>query len=168
MDAAHLHLLTNHIPILLTFLSIGLLVWAMFSKNSEHYKIAFIGFIIAGIAMVIVFESGENAEDIVENIPGITHDSIEAHEEAAEIAWWLTVILGAGGVAGLFMNKRKLRGFKVFVWGILIFALLTGGLLVYTGNLGGQIRHSEISDNQTTARLNIPETENSDFNIALS
>lgn len=157
MNAAHLHLLTNHIPILLTILSTTILVWALFSKNREHYKIAFIGFIIAGIAMIIVFESGENAEDIVENIPEVTHDSIEAHEGAADISRWLTLILAAGGIAGLVMNKKRVDGFQSFVWVMLVFALLTAGYLVYTGNLGGHIRHTEITDTQTS--LTIPESE---------
>lgn len=148
MNAAHLHLLTNHIPILLTFLSIAMLVWAIVSKNNEHFKIAFIGFIIAGLAMFIVFESGENAEEIVEEIPEVTHDSIEAHEEAAKTAWWFTMILAVGGIAGLFMNKKK-RRFRYFVWILLAFALLTAGYLAYTGNLGGHIRHTEITENLT-------------------
>lgn len=156
MDAAHLHLLTNHIPILLTFLSVAMLIWAVISKKSEHYKIAFIGFIIAGFAVLVVFQSGEDAEDIVEEIAGVTHDSIEAHEEAADIAWWLTVILGAGGIAGLFMNKKKQKGFKPFVWILLVYALLTAGYLAYTGNLGGYIRHTELSDEQQTSAV-IPE-----------
>lgn len=160
MDAAHLHLLTNHIPILLTFLSTAMLIWAVISKNSEHYKIAFIGFIIAGLAILVVFQSGEEAEDIVEEIAGVTHDSIEAHEEAADIAWWLTVILGAGGIAGLFMYKKKGKGFKPFVWILLIYALLTAGYLAYTGNLGGHIRHTEIADvQQTKAVIEKPVTD---------
>lgn len=162
MDAAHLHLLTNHIPILLTFLSTAMLIWAVISKNSEHYKIAFIGFIIAGLAVLVVFQSGEDAEDIVEEIAGVTHDSIEAHEEAADIAWWLTVVLGAGGIAGLFMNRKKGKGFKPFVWTLLVYALITAGYLAYTGNLGGYIRHTEIADAQQTSVV-IPEKLATDF-----
>ncbi len=153
MDAAHLHLLTNHIPVLLTFLSVSMLVWAIISKNSEHYKIAFIGFIIAGLAILVVFQSGEEAEDIVEEIAGVTHDSIEAHEEAADIAWWLTVVLGGGGIVGLFMNKKKGNGFKPFIWVMLAYALLTAGYLAYTGNLGGHIRHTELTDQQQNSAV---------------
>lgn len=145
MDAAHLHLLTNHIPILVTFLSVAVLVWGVISKKSEYYKLAFIGFIIAGLAMFVVYESGENAEDIVEKIPEVTHDSIEAHEEAADISWWLTLVLAGGGIAGLFMQQKKSRRFRSFVWILLTYALLTAGYLAYTGNLGGYIRHTEIA-----------------------
>lgn len=157
MDAAHLHLLTNHIPILLTFLSTAMLIWAVISKNSEHYKIAFIGFIIAGLAVLVVFQSGEDAEDIVEEIAGISHDTIEAHEHAADIAWWLTVVLGAGGVVGFLMQKKQVKGFKPFVWTLLVYALVTFGYLAYTGNLGGHIRHIEITGEQESSVV-IPET----------
>lgn len=162
MDAAHLHLLTNHIPILLTFLSVAMLVWALISKNSEHYKIAFIGFIIAALAMFVVFESGEDAEETVEEIEEVTHDSIEEHEEAADISWWLTMLMGIGGIAGLYMNKKKTKGFQVFVWILLAFALLNAGYLAYTGNLGGHIRHTEISDDQQTSAV-IPEAPDADY-----
>ncbi|WP_445664653.1 hypothetical protein [Fodinibius sp. AD559] len=162
MDAAHLHLLTNHIPILLTFLSVAMLVWALISKNSEHYKIAFIGFIIAALAMFVVFESGEDAEETVEEIEEVTHDSIEDHEEAADISWWLTMLMGIGGIVGLYMNKKKAKGFKAFVWILLAFALLNAGYLAYTGNLGGHIRHTEISDDQQTSSV-IPEAPDADY-----
>ena len=151
MNAAHLHLLINHVPVFLTLVSIALLAWGAYNKNSEYYKLAFIGFLIAGIAIVVVFESGENAEDLVENIPGVTHDSIEEHEEAAEVTRWLTLILAAGGIAGLYMNSKKVKGFNTFVWLMLLFSLLTAGYLAYTANLGGRIRHSEINDTATGA-----------------
>lgn len=162
MDAAHLHLLTNHIPILLTFLSIAMLIWAMISKKSDYYKIAFIGFIIAALAMIVVFQSGEEAEDIVEEIPEVTHDSIEEHEEAADISWWLTMLIGVGGIAGLYMNKKGTKGFQAFVWVLLAFALLTAGYLAYTGNLGGHIRHTEIADDQQTSAV-IPKVSVADY-----
>ena len=164
MDATHLHLLTNHIPILLTFLSVAMLIWAVISKNSEHYKIAFIGFIIAALAMFVVFESGEDAEETVEEIAKVTHDSIEEHEEAADISWWLTMLVGVGGVIGLYMNKKKTKGFQTFVWVLLAFALLNAGYLAYTGNLGGHIRHTEITDSQQTSAV-IPRALDTGYRI---
>lgn len=162
MDAAHLHLLTNHIPILLTFISVAMLIWAVISKNSEHYKIAFIGFIIAALAMFVVFESGEEAEETVEEIPEVTHDSIEEHEDAADISWWLTMLVGIGGIAGLYMNKKKTKGFQAFVWVLLALAIVNAGYLAYTGNLGGYIRHTEIADEQQTSVV-IPKAPDVDY-----
>ena len=61
MDAVHIHLIANHVPIIVTILSLLILIWAMVSNNADYRKLAFIGFIIAGLFVVITFQSGENA-----------------------------------------------------------------------------------------------------------
>lgn len=49
MDVVHLHLVLTHVPVLAAFFSLAILVWAMISKHPEQFKIAFAGFIVAGI-----------------------------------------------------------------------------------------------------------------------
>ncbi len=148
MDLAHLHLILTHVPVLATFFSLALLFWALFSHHPEHYKIAFVGFIIAGVFSVFAFTTGEGAEEIAENIAGISDAAIERHEEAASFALWMTIALGVTGIIGLVWNKISAKGFRSFVWIVFFYGLLTAGILAYTANLGGQIRHTEIS--QTT------------------
>lgn len=167
MNAAHFHLILNHIPVILTILSIVMLIWAGFSKNREHFKIAFIGFIIAGVAIVFVFQSGENAEGILENVPGVSGSSIEAHEEAAEVTRWFSLVLAAGGIAGLVMQGKQGKYWRSFVWVFLFVSLITAGLLIYTASLGGQIRHIEILQQSESAKavsamyiLPVSETDN--------
>ena len=63
------------------------------------------------------------------------------------------MILGGGGIAGLFMNRKRGKGFKPFVWALLVYALLTAGYLAYTGNLGGHIRHTELTEAQQTSAV---------------
>jgi uncharacterized membrane protein len=168
MDIVHLHLLISHVPVLATFFSLAILVWAMISKHPEHYKIAFAGFIVAGIFAVLAFLTGEGAEDIAETIAGITEANIERHEDAASLALWMTVVLGVFGIAGLIWNKIRVKGFRPFVWTVFFYGLVTAGVLAYTANLGGQIRHTEItettqiqqeylfSENNMLARKKIP------------
>lgn len=145
MDAVHLHLLLTHVPVLATFFSLAILVWAMFSKHPEHYKIAFAGFIVAGVFAVIAFLTGEGAEEIAETIAGVSESAMERHEDVASVALWMTIALGIFGIAGLVWNKFEMKGFRPFVWTIFLYGLITAGVLAYTANLGGQIRHTEIS-----------------------
>lgn len=145
MDLVHLHLLVTHVPIFAAIFSLAILIWAMMSRHPEHFKIAFTGFIIAGIFAVIAYYTGEGSEDIAESIAGISHDSIERHEDVADLALWMTGILGIFGIIGLILNKLGTRGFRAYSWIILIYGLLTAIVLAYTANLGGQIRHTEIS-----------------------
>jgi hypothetical protein len=60
-----------------------------------------VGFIIAGILSIVALQSGEGAEDTVENLLGVTESYIHDHEEAAEITNWiavaLAVVFGRGG-----------------------------------------------------------------------
>lgn len=148
MDFVHLHLVLTHVPVLATFFSLAILIWAMISKHPEHYKIAFAGFIVAGIFAVVAFVTGEGAEDIAETIAGVSESAIERHEDAASVALWMTVVLGVFGLIGLIWNKFGMKGFRPFVWTVFFYGLATAGVLAYTANLGGQIRHTEIS--QTT------------------
>lgn len=93
-----------------------------------------------------VFESGENAEDIVENIAGITHESIENHEHAADTARWFMLVLGVAGLAGLtYFRDEKKKGFRIFLYVSILVSIVAIGYLVYTGYLGGFIRHTELA-----------------------
>jgi len=151
MNAAHLHLLINHVPILATFFSIGILVWGMVAKSEAIKKVAMAGFLVAGLFVIVAFQSGESAEDIVEDYPAVTHDAIEEHEEAAAVAQWLTILLGIGGAAGLYMVQKNTKGVQNFLWVMLVFGAVTAGYLSYTAYEGGLIRHPEIENSSADA-----------------
>jgi len=145
MDAVHIHLIINHVPVILAASALLLLIISLFNHKKEYRNIAFAGFVIAAIFSVISFESGESAEDVVENIAGITHDAIENHEHAADTARWLMLFLGVAGIAGLsYFRDEKKKGFQLFLYISLILGIIAIGYLVYTGYLGGLIRHTEL------------------------
>lgn len=145
MDTVHLHLVLTHVPVLATLFSLALLAWAMISQYPEHYKIAFVGFIIAGVFAVFAYLTGEGAEDLAEKFAGVSEIAIEHHEEVAAVALWMTVMLGVVGIGGLFWNNVGSKGYRRFIWVVFLYGLITAGVLAYTANLGGQIRHTEIS-----------------------
>lgn len=145
MNAAHYHLLINHIPILLVIFGLAVLIWGMASRDRSIKKVAMAGFLLAGLFVLIAFETGESAEDIAEEIPGVTHDAIEAHEEAADITWWMTLLMGIGGAAGLVLMATNSKRESKYLWILLLFGLLTAASLAYTAWEGGKIRHSEIT-----------------------
>lgn len=147
MNAAHYHLLINHVPILATFFSIAILLWGITAKSRSIKKVALVGFVVAGIFSVVAFQTGESAEDIVEDLPTVSHDIIEAHEDSASTAQWLTIILGVGGIAGLFMISKSTKGVNKYLWIVLAYSLVTAASLAYTAYEGGQIRHTELREN---------------------
>lgn len=153
LNAAHIHLMLNHIPVLATLFSIPLLIWGMVAQQQAIKKVALVGFIVAGLSVVAAVQSGEEAEDIVESLPGVSEQVIHDHEEAAELAQWLTIILGIGGIGGFFLLTGGLKYSRQIMLVLLVYSLIVGGMLIYTANLGGKIMHPELSDTTTVQTL---------------
>lgn len=144
MNATHPHLMLNHIPVLGTAFGLGLLVFALWRKSEELRNAALGFFLITALFSVPVYFTGEPAEDVVEPLAGVSKAIIEQHEGAAVAAFTGILALGMGALAGLVLSRRHkaLPGWFGFL--ILASALIVSGLMAWTANLGGQIRHTEI------------------------
>lgn len=144
MDATHLHLVLNHFPILGTLFGMGLLAYGIFGKNKSIQKAALVLFVIVSLISIPAFLTGEGAEETVEHLPGVSESLISEHEELAEKAIWLMGILGALSLLNLFFSIKHKSGAKILSIITLVVSLATFGVMVQVGNLGGQIRHTEI------------------------
>jgi hypothetical protein len=81
-------------------------------------------------------------------LPGITESAIERHEDIAKIAM---LAIGASGLlaAVAFFMERSGRALRRYVLAaLLVVAFLAVGVVGYAANLGGQIRHTEITAHQ--------------------
>ncbi|MCX6921688.1 MAG: hypothetical protein NT154_00485 [Verrucomicrobia bacterium] len=144
MNGAHFHLLINHIPVLGTFFGLALLAFAAWKRSNELRKAAFGTFVVAALAAVATYLTGEPAEDVVKGMAGISAALIERHDNAAGIALGGAIALGVLALGGLiwFRGGKPIRNW--FSTLALAAAILVTGLMAWTANLGGQIRHSEI------------------------
>lgn len=144
MNATHLHLILNHIPVLGTAFGLGLLLFGLWRKSDELKKAALGVFVIVALAAVPVYLTGEPAEDGVKSLLDVSKPHMEQHEEAAGVAFTGVLALGVAALTGLirFRRGRVLPGWFGVV--SLVASLIVSGLMVWTANLGGQIRHSEI------------------------
>jgi len=89
-----------------------------------------------------VYLTGEPAEELVENLPGISETVMETHEEIALVA---TVVVGAFALVALYGLFAFRHGVSMgFTKLLLVLSLLPLATMAYTAYLGGQIRHSEI------------------------
>lgn len=143
MDAAHIHLLLNHVPVLGAVFGGLLLAYAMVRDSDDVCRAGLWTLGIAGAAAVVVYLTGEPAEEMIEGLPGFSHDALERHEE---IALWAT--LAASGVGLLsFLTLWVYRARRVpgrFRAVLLLLALVLAGVMGWTANSGGQVRHEEI------------------------
>ena len=143
MNTVHIHLILNHIPILVTILSIPIVIWGYYRGNRSMLRLGMLGFVIAGLTVIPVFLSGEGAHDYVETST-VSELFLNEHEEAADVSLWLTGLLGVVGLGGLIIEKRRSGFFHIYIATLLMISLVTAGFLTYTGYLGGNIRHTEI------------------------
>lgn len=157
MNAAHLHLIVSHIPIFTTLIGIFVLMWGMNKKEISIRNIAFVLFIFGALSSYAALETGESAEEIVEEVAAVSHDAIHDHEEAAELSLWSAVVMGLFSIGALVAQKYKFRFETGLNVAILLFALITLGLLAYTAYEGGEIRHPEAY----TEQIDNPNVESS-------
>jgi hypothetical protein len=140
-DAAHLHLMINHFPIIGTIIGGLLMVYALVRRDNSLQRVILVMWLILAAMTPIVMKTGEEAEEKVENIAGISGKVIHEHEEAAELSLWLMIGLGIASLATLFIGKMK-KNSSYLTMLTSVLALIVIGSMIRTGYLGGQIRHS--------------------------
>lgn len=157
MNAAQIHLALNHFPVAATMLAFGILLWGFFTKKDQIKIVGIALAIVSALSTIIVFQTGEGAEEIVEHKPLVTEHFIHEHEEASEaamIAIHLTALLG---ISWLVMFRiKKVHQEKVFAL-MLLTSLISSGLIANAAHKGGQIRHDEIRGKLDTSSDLSPE-----------
>ena len=143
MDATHLHLLINHVPVIASFIGALILLYGIITKSYHTKNAAYLILLLAAVGGGIAFLTGEEAEHVAEKLPGVTEEWIHDHEEAAEKAIIGIMVLGLASLVGLLMNRRPSGG-RITSWIVLVIALATFGITAYAAYLGGSIRHTEI------------------------
>lgn len=145
MDQAHLHLLITHLPIFGSILGAFVLAYGIWSKSNSTKIAAYFLFIIAAIGTGIAYLTGEGAEEVVENIQGVSENVMKEHEEFAMFALVSLIVLGISSLFALFVTYKKSTLLKTASIATLVISLVSFALVARTGYLGGQIRHTEIS-----------------------
>ena len=144
MDFPRLHLLLNHFPIIGTIVGLGLFLVSFDGKREELRRSSLIVFVVMALLTIPAFMTGAAAHEKMVDDPNVSNALIQRHEGAAELAVWFMEISGALAVVALWRSIRKERPARWNTSGILVFTLLTVGLMARTGNTGGEIRHAEV------------------------
>ena len=153
MNAAHLHLIVNHLPIVGYVIGV-LLVACTFARRGDRgmFLASVLVLLFAGGGSLAAYFTGEPAEEIVEELSDVPEVLIERHEDAAKVATLLAAIFTGLTVAVSFLALRREGPISLVPMLILLLAgLVVCAAMGWAGNLGGQIRHSEIRGTASTA-----------------
>lgn len=161
MNNAHWHLILNHFPIIGTLGGIVVLFYGLIRKSTDTKVLGALMILAMAIISVVVMETGEAAEDVVEKIPGISEAAMEAHEDAAKIANGILIASGVLALIGLALQFFKKSAVTIAMSATLVLSSVAFGFMAYTGYLGGKIRHTEISASNSVPVTNPAATTES-------
>jgi len=145
MNAAHLHLMVNHLPVFGALFAGCILAYGLYRSLPALVNVGLVLALAAGIGAFVASQTGERAEGIVEDLPGVTEMAIHEHEEAAEAATWAAIVTGLLALVGLALPDRAHRVQRLVAMATLALTVVTFALVARAANLGGMIRHTEIS-----------------------
>ena len=145
MNAAHFHLLVNHLPLAGLLFGLLLLVGATLFNSKPVTNTAYLILILAAVLVFPAYFSGEGAEHtLMDKVQGIEKSLIHEHEEAALFSFILTLVVGALAGVTLFINSGKKKENKFLVYLVMIVGLFALASIAQVAKLGGEIRHTEI------------------------
>ena len=144
MNQAHFHILVNHLPIIVPIIGVLVLLIGIIFRSEIVKRVAYFVFIIGALATLPSMLSGEGAEEVAENLPGVTENFIHEHEEAAETFALFSYILGAFALFSLWTNWKRKSYSNLLSYVLFALSLVVIFLGKQTGTTGGEIRHTEI------------------------
>lgn len=152
-----MHLLLNHLPILGTLFGLLILTAGYIFKNISVKKTALGLFVLSAVMAVPAYLTGEGAEEIVENLPGVSENLMEEHEELANIFLWVVGVLGLLALGTFYADSNGKKITPILYAITLVVAI---GAMIFAqqvGTSGGEIRHSEIRVGATANGLESPQ-----------
>ena len=149
MNQAHLHLLFNHLPILGTLFGILILAGGFLLKNNTVKRTALGIFVLSALCAIPAYLTGEGAEEIVEGLPGVSENLMEAHEDLANIFLWMVGALGLFSLATFYADFKSKKIAATLYALTLVAAIGTMVFAQRVGSSGGEIRHTEIRSGAT-------------------
>lgn len=135
----------THLPIFGSILGALVLGYGIFKKSDATVLASYYLFVISSIGAAVAYLTGEEAEESVENIQGVSENIIEQHSDFANYAFIALIVLGVISLIGIYVTLTKYVFARTVSVMTLFLALFSFALVARTGYLGGQIRHTEIA-----------------------
>lgn len=145
MNWAHIHLMINHVPVIGTMIGALILGYALWRDNAEMKRFSLGYFVVLGAIAILVFLTGEPAEEVITRLPGISDSAVEQHEDASLVALAALLLVSALSFAGLVIRLLNLSQRRLYWRALMVCVVVAACAMGWAANLGGQIRHTEIT-----------------------
>ena len=150
ISGAHLHLLVNHAPLFGALFALALLVASFIWAPDVLRRTALVVLVFTALSAVVSDLSGDPAEDAIRGFPGVQRAIIHEHEEFADKSYIAASIVGVLALIALVRYRRTglTRG---ATYTMLAGAAVVSGMMAWTAQLGGRVRHTEVRPGATEA-----------------
>jgi len=149
INAAHLHIVLNHFPVIGTFIAIFVLLIGILKKSDDVKKVSILILILTALITIPVYLSGDKAQEMIEgNYEDVDESFIKEHEDFALYSFIAMDIAGAMGLIAMFLFRKPKLLPNSYAYFMLALLIIVNGMMAYTANLGGKIHHPEIREDK--------------------
>ena len=142
-----MHLALNHMPLAVTFLGLAMLTYGIINRHGIYIRLGFIFFVVAAGFTILAFGTGIASHDVAESLPGVSHDQVKPHRDAAKMAMMVMMALAGLMALGHYVLGSKNAPPPWFMYFSFVLGAISLLLLMNAGFMGGQIRHPELRPN---------------------
>lgn len=145
LQAEHLHLLTNHIPIFVTLSGLIVMGLSLFWKDRSTRRAGLVLILLGTTGGIATYWLGEQAYKHVRGLADeIGQDWLDLHLERADNIIWLFWLAAVAAVAALIIEWKMPRWALLSTLLATALAAATLGASGWIADAGGKIRHTEI------------------------
>jgi len=155
LNAAHLHLLLNHVPTLGAVGGLSLLVLAFIRRHDGLQQAGLEVLFVVALLTLPVYVTGVAAYKKLPMGPEVTDVAIRAHQDAALSGFTVAELAGFIAWFALWQARRRGRPSPALVGAATVLSILALAIMARAATLGGEIHHSEIrAAGAVTAAMN--------------
>lgn len=145
MNAAQVHLMTAHLPVVGVPFAAILLLAGIVGKSHTLWLTSCWALVATMILAAFPYFSGPSAYSWLAERPEIEPSLVESHAIVARGASLGLVVLGALALSAILREWQGEVGGRIFKVLLLVGAILISYALGWSAHLGGLIRHPELS-----------------------
>jgi hypothetical protein len=150
MNGAQIHLLLNHLPVILYPVTAMILLWGIIRKEPSVTILGSYFALLSALTTGAAYFTGEDAEDIVEKLQDFSKPLLHTHEELAEKVAVASIVVGVLALATLPIVRNRIAALKTarvqstLVNALVIICIAMSVAFAFVAHQGGLIRHTEI------------------------
>jgi hypothetical protein len=145
VNFSHLHLILNHVPTVGSVGALGLLLLGFARKNEQLKHAALEVLFIVAILTLPVYISGVAAHRELRQLPELSDTAVRAHQDAALYGFAVMEFAAFVAWIALWQTRRRGQAARGLVPAVTLLLVLALAIMGRAANLGGEIRHPEIS-----------------------